>query len=70
MVYYFCHCMSVHECPGESFNLDSPVWPIFERNCPSGFLLVVFSLWCRYFKYVLLSFWCLGRRVLGNCIDS
>ena len=23
MVYYFCHCMSLHVCPGEIFILDS-----------------------------------------------
>ena len=40
------------------------------RNCPFCFLLVVFLLWCRCFKCVLLSPWCLGRKVLGNCIDS
>ena len=27
-------------------------------------------LWCRCFKCVLLSLWCLGRKVFGNCIDS
>ena len=30
----------------------------------------MFWLWCRCFKCVLLSLWCLGRKVLGNCIDS
>ena len=47
------------------------VWPIvWERNRPFGFLLVVFWLWCRCFKCVLLSLWCLGRKVFGNYIDS
>ena len=23
MVYHFCHCMSLHVCPGEFFILDS-----------------------------------------------
>ena len=47
------------------------VWPIFrERNCPFGILLVVFWLWCRCYKCVLLSLWFLGRNVLGYCIDS
>ena len=56
------------------------VWPFFffffffffflERDCPFGFLLVVFWLWSRCFGCVLLSLWCLGRKVLGNCIDS
>ena len=48
------------------------IWPIFgKRNCPFDFLLVMFSLWCRCFKCVLLSLWCLGRNALGiNCIDS
>ena len=36
------------------------VWPIFGKNCSLGFLLVVFWLWCRCFKCVLLSLWCLG----------
>ena len=30
------------------------------RNCPFDFLPVGFSLWCRYFKCVLLSLWCPG----------
>ena len=42
MVYYFCHCMSLHLCPGESFILDSRLANILERNCPFGFLLLVF----------------------------
>ena len=41
-----------------------------ERNRPFDFLLVVFWLWCRCFKCVLLSLWCLGRKVLDNCIGS
>ena len=41
-----------------------------ERNCPFGFLLAVFGLWGRCFKCVLLSLWCLGWKMLGNCIDS
>ena len=30
----------------------------------------MFWLRCRCFKCVFLSLWCLGRKVLGNCIDS
>ena len=42
MVYYFCHCMSLHVCPGEIFILDSRFVNFWERNCPFGILLVVF----------------------------
>ena len=31
---------------------------------------ITFRLQCCCFKCVLLSLWCLGRKVLGNCIDS
>ena len=43
MVYYFCHCMSLHVCPGESLVLDSRLANFWERNCPSGFLLIGFD---------------------------
>ena len=66
MVYYF---MSKHYVLPK-FVLDSRLVIFGDRNCPFGFLLVVFWLWCRCFKCVLLSLWCLGRRELGNCIDS
>ena len=47
------------------------IWPIiWERNCPFGFLLVEFWLWCRRFKSIFLSLWCLEQKVLGNCFDS
>ena len=47
------------------------VWPIFwERNCPFGFLLVVFWLWCQCLMCIFFSLCSLGRKVLGNCIDS
>ena len=45
-------------------------WLFFDHNCPFNFLLVVFWLWCRSFKCVILSHHCLVRKVLGNCIDS
>ena len=68
VVYYFCHGLSLRVCPGEFF---IAAWPIFgERNCLFGFLFVVFLLWCFCIKCVLLSLWCLGRKVLDNCIDS
>ena len=41
-VYCFCHCMSLHVYPGEIFILDSHLANFWERNCPFGFLLVVF----------------------------
>ena len=34
--------MSLHVCPGEIFVLDSRLANLWERNCPFGFLLVVF----------------------------
>ena len=62
-----CLCMYI---PVKCFILAGRL-PIFgERNCPFVFLFVVFWLWCRCFKYVLLSLWCFGWKVLGNCIDS
>ena len=70
VVFYFCHCVSLHVCPGGIFILDSRLANLWERNCPFDFLLVVSWLLCRCFKCVLLSFWCLGRNVLGYCIDS
>ena len=43
MVYYFCHCMSLHVCSGE-FLFWIAFWLIvWERNCPFGFLVVVFK---------------------------
>ena len=38
----FCHCMSLHVCPDEFFILDSHAANFWKRNCPFGFLLVVF----------------------------
>ena len=66
--YYFCHCMSLHVCPGES--LFWIFWPIFGKNSPFGFLLVVFWLWYRCFKCIFLCLLCLGRKVLGNYSGS
>ena len=43
MVYYICHCMSLHVCIGESFVLDSRLANFWERKCPFGFFLVVFD---------------------------
>ena len=40
--------------------LDSRLAIFGGRNCSFGYLLVVFWLWCRYFKCVLLSFRFLG----------
>ena len=69
MVYYFCHGMSLHVYPGESFILDSRL-----VNYPGeSFILdsrLVNFLWCHCFTCVLLFLWCLGRKVLGNCIES
>ena len=42
LFYYFCICMSLHVCPGEILILDSRLANFGERNCPFGFLLVVF----------------------------
>ena len=69
VVYYFCHYMYLHVCPSEMLILDSRLASFWERNWPFGFLLVVFWLWCRCFRCVLLSIWCLVRKVLGNCIN-
>ena len=45
MVYYFCHCMSLHICPVEIFILECRLAIFFlERVCPFGFLLVVFLI--------------------------
>ena len=41
-----------------------------ETACPFGFLLLVFWLWCRYFKCAFFPFGVLERKVLGNRIDS
>ena len=59
----------LHVCLGKMFTLDSRL-AILGRNCPFGFLLVVFFLWCRYFKRVLFPFDVLERKVLGYCIKS
>ena len=44
MVYYFCHCMTLRVCTGDSFFfiLDSRLANFGERNSLFGFLLVVF----------------------------
>ena len=70
VIHYFCHCVSLHEFPDKIFILDSSLANFWERNCPFGCLLVVFWLWCRCFKCVLLFVWWLGRKVLSNCIES
>ena len=77
MVYYmyFCHCMSLHVCPGDCvflyiYILGSLSANKLKTNCPFGILLVVFSVRCLFLNWVLLSLWCLGRSVLGNCTDS
>ena len=49
------------------FILDSHLANYLEKKLSFAFLL---WLWCRSFTCVLLSLWCLGRKVLGNCIDS
>ena len=36
------------------------VWPMFGEICPFGFVLVEFWLWCRCFKFALLSLWTEG----------
>ena len=47
MVYYFCHCVSLHVCPSDFFILALFLFFFFfflERNCPFGFacsLLIV-----------------------------
>ena len=73
VIYYFCHCMSLHICPGDNFILGSCFFFFllffFGKKLPFGFLLVVFWLWCRCFVRTF-SPWCLGRKVLGNCIES
>ena len=77
MACYFCHCMSLHVCPGEMFTLDSRLAFFWERNCPSGSLLVVLPFRPRHplerrthFKCVLLSNGCLGRKGLHSSIES
>ena len=51
MVYYFCHCMSLHVCLADylffffffSFLFLIAVWPfVWDRNGPFGILFVVF----------------------------
>ena len=44
MVYYFCHCMSLHVCLGDFlFLFLIAVWPlVWDRNGPFGILFVVF----------------------------
>ena len=63
---YVLACMSWYFC----FILDCLLGNFWERNYHFGFFLVVFWLWCRFFKCALLSPWCLGQKVLGNGIDS
>ena len=48
----------------------APFGYLLGKKLSFGFLLGVFWLWCRCFECVLLSLWCLGRKLLGNCIDS
>ena len=35
--------MSLYVCPGETFIMNSRFSNFWERNCPFGFLLVVFD---------------------------
>ena len=69
MVYYFCHRMSLHVCLVDLFLFSIAVWPlVWDRNGPFGILFVVFWLWCRCFKCVLLSLWCLERKQVNICM--
>ena len=43
MVYYFCHCMCLHKCPGENFILDSRLVIFFFWK---GTVLLAFCLYC------------------------
>ena len=43
MVYYFCHCVSLHVCPGENVYFGELFGHFLGgENWPFGFLLVVF----------------------------
>ena len=70
---FYCCLLSLYVLACTSwwvFILDSRLANCWERDYPFGFLLVVFWLWCHCFKCVLLSLWCLGRKVSDNYIDS
>ena len=60
MVYYFCHCMSLHVCPGEIFILDSRLASFGERNCPFGSLIIPFD--CGAVAFCASFFWTKGVR--------
>ena len=69
------YTISIIVCLGDFFFiLDSHLAIFGERNCPFGFLLVVFLFLCgavalsaSFFPFGVLYLSCL---VLGNCIDS
>ena len=64
MVYYFFHCVSLHAWPGNLFLFWIAVLPWL--SACSVLTVVPFF----FFKCVPLSLWCIGRQVLGYCIDS
>ena len=39
MLYYFCHCMALHVCPGEIFILDSHLTNVWEKTVFLAFCL-------------------------------
>ena len=71
MVYYICHCMSLHVCLGESFILDSRLAIFFFFFWKKlSFWLSVCSVVPLLLTASFFPFAVLERKVLGNSTDS
>ena len=69
---YCCYSSSLNVCVCRlhRFVLDSHLATLWESNCPSGFLRMMFLLKSSYFMFVFFSLWCLWSEVWDTCIDS
>ena len=52
---YFCYSSSLNVCIAYIFLFWIAIRPLWESNCPFGFLLVMFPLGSSYFVFVFLS---------------
>ena len=54
-MFYFCYSLCLNVCVAYIFLFWIAIWPLWESNCPFGFLLVMFPLGSSYFVLVFLS---------------
>ena len=68
MVYYVCHCVSLHACLGEIFILDSRLAIFREETVLLAFCLQCFDCGAITVSASFFPFGVLELKVLGNCI--